>query len=91
MLEDFKHAGSRWSPTRRSPVDQNDGTAQALPQGTPAPDAIMLLGYPKAAAVPDPRLNQDWLQAAVGRSDCNPGPAGIANLIGIGGALSDFR
>ena len=80
MLEDFKQRGVKVVADEEVTVDQNDGTAQALRLKAAGADAVMLLGYPKAAAVLIRDFNQDWLQAVVGRSDCNPGPAGIAKL-----------
>ena len=80
MLEDFKQRGVKVVADEEVTVDQNDGTAQALRLKAAGADAVMLLGYPKAAAVLIRDFNQDWLQAVLGRSDCNPGPAGIARL-----------
>jgi branched-chain amino acid transport system substrate-binding protein len=90
MLEDFKQRGVKVVADEEVTVDQNDGTAQALRLKAAGADAIMLLGYPKAAAV----LIRDSIKIGykplwVGQTAIQDLPA-LQNLIGIGGALSDF-
>jgi branched-chain amino acid transport system substrate-binding protein len=90
MLEDFKRRGVKVVADEEVTVDQNDGTAQALRLKAAGADAVMLLGYPKAAAV----LIRDSIKIGykplwVGQTAIQDLPA-LQNLIGIGGALSDF-
>ncbi len=90
MLEDFKRRGVKVLADEEITVDQNDGTAQALRLKSAGADAVMLLGYPKAAAV----LIRDSIKIGykplwVGQTAIQDLPA-LQNLIGIGGALSDF-
>jgi branched-chain amino acid transport system substrate-binding protein len=90
MLEDFKQRGVKVVADEEVTVDQNDGTAQALRLKAAGADAIMLLGYPKAAAV----LIRDSIKIGykplwVGQTAIQDLPA-LQTLIGIGGALSDF-
>jgi branched-chain amino acid transport system substrate-binding protein len=90
MLEDFKQRGVKVVADEEVTVDQNDGTAQALRLKAAGADAVMLLGYPKAAAV----LIRDSIKIGykplwVGQTAIQDLPA-LQNLIGIGGALSDF-
>jgi len=90
MLEDFKQRGIKVVADEEVTVDQNDGTAQALRLKAAGADAVMLLGYPKAAAV----LIRDSIKIGykplwVGQTAIQDLPA-LQNLIGIGGALSDF-
>ena len=51
MLLDLKQRGLQAVADEEVTVDQNDGTAQALRLKSSGADAVMLLGYPKAAAV----------------------------------------
>ena len=51
MLQDFKRRGLQVIADEEVTVDQNDGTAQALRLKSSGADAVMLVGYPKAAAV----------------------------------------
>jgi branched-chain amino acid transport system substrate-binding protein len=90
MLQDFKRRGLQVVANEEVTVDQNDGTAQALRLKAAGADAIMLLGYPKAAAV----LIRDSIKIGykpmwVGQTAIQDLVA-LQNLIGIGGALSDF-
>jgi branched-chain amino acid transport system substrate-binding protein len=90
MLQDFKRRGLQVVANEEVTVDQNDGTAQALRLKASGADAIMLLGYPKAAAV----VIRDSIKIGykplwVGQTAIQDLPA-FQGLIGIGGALSDF-
>jgi branched-chain amino acid transport system substrate-binding protein len=90
MVADFKQRGVKVVADEEITVDQNDGTAQALRLKAAGADAVMLLGYPKAAAV----LIRDSIKIGykplwVGQTAIQDLPA-LQNLIGIGGALSDF-
>ena len=51
LMEAFKKKGSRPSPTRRSSPDANDATPQVLRLRQARPDAVIMLLYPKPAAV----------------------------------------
>src|SRR5262249_56061715 len=51
MLQDLKRRGLQVVADEEVTVDQNDGTAQALRLKSAGADAVLLLGYPKAAAV----------------------------------------
>ncbi len=90
MVEDFKRRGIKVVADEEVTVDQNDGTAQALRLKASGADAIMLLGYPKPAAV----LIRDSIKIGykplwVGQTAIQDLPA-LQNLIGIEGSLSDF-
>ncbi len=90
MLKDFKARGLQVVADEEVTVDQNDGTAQALRLKAAGADAIMLLGYPKAAAV----LIRDSIKIGykplwVGQTAIQDLPA-LQGLIGINGALGDF-
>ena len=83
-------AGSRWSPMRRSPSIRTTAPHRHCASRAAGADAVMLLGYPKAAAV----LIRDSIKIGykplwVGQTAIQDLPA-LQNLIGIGGALSDF-
>ena len=78
MLRDFKRRGIQVVADEEVTVDQNDGTAQALRLKNSGADAVMLVGYPKAAAVVIRELDQDRLQADLDRADRDPGSACIA-------------
>jgi branched-chain amino acid transport system substrate-binding protein len=90
MLEDFKRRGLQVVADEEVTVDQNDGTAQALRLKSSGADAVMLLGYPKAAAV----VIRDSIKIAykpiwVGQTAIQDLPA-LQGLIGIDGALTNF-
>ena len=90
MLEFLKRRGLQAVGDEEVTVDQNDGTAQALRLKNSGADAIMLLGYPKAAAV----VIRDSIKIGykplwIGQTAIQDLPA-LQNLIGINGALSDF-
>jgi len=90
MLEDFKRRGLAAVADEEVTVDQNDGTAQALRLKSSGADAVMLVGYPKAAAV----MIRDSIKIGykplwIGQTAIQDLPA-LQNMIGIGGALSDF-
>src|SRR5262249_29218908 len=51
MIQDFKRRGVEAVADEEVTVDQNDGTAQALKLKSSGADAVMLVAYPKAAAV----------------------------------------
>jgi branched-chain amino acid transport system substrate-binding protein len=90
MLQDFKRRGLQVAADEEVTVDQNDGTAQALRLKASGADAVMLVGYPKAAAV----VIRDSIKIGykplwIGQTAIQDLPA-LQNLIGIGGALSDF-
>jgi branched-chain amino acid transport system substrate-binding protein len=90
MLKDFKRRGLQVVSDEEITVDQNDGTAQALRLKSSGADAVMLVGYPKAAAV----LIRDSIKIGykplwIGQTAIQDLPA-LQGLIGISGALSDF-
>jgi branched-chain amino acid transport system substrate-binding protein len=90
MIQDFKRRGLQVVADEEVTVDQNDGTAQALRLKASGADAIMLLGYPKAAAV----VIRDSIKIGykplwVGQTAIQDLPA-LQGLIGINGALADF-
>src|SRR5215470_15632848 len=90
MLQDFKRRGLQVVANEEVTVDQNDGTAQALRLKSSGADAVMLLGYPKAAAV----LIRDSIKIGykpmwIGQTAIQDLPA-LQGLIGINGALADF-
>ena len=90
MIADFKRRGLQVVADEEVTVDQNDGTAQALKLKASGADAVMLLGYPKAAAV----VIRDSIKIGykplwVGQTAIQDLPA-LQGLIGINGALSDF-
>ena len=90
MMQDFKRRGLQVVADEEVTVDQNDGTAQALRLKASGADAIMLLGYPKAAAV----MIRDSIKIGykplwVGQTAIQDLPA-LQGLIGINGALADF-
>lgn len=90
MLQDFKRRGIQVVANEEVTVDQADGTAQALRLKAAGADAVMLLGYPKAAAV----MIRDSIKIGyrplwVGQTAIQDLPA-LQELIGIGGALSNF-
>jgi branched-chain amino acid transport system substrate-binding protein len=90
MLQDFKRRGLQVIADEEVTVDQNDGTAQALRLKSSGADAVMLVGYPKAAAV----VIRDSIKIGykplwIGQTAIQDLPA-LQNMIGIGGALSDF-
>jgi branched-chain amino acid transport system substrate-binding protein len=90
MLEDFKRRGLQAVADEEVTVDQNDGTAQALRLKSSGADAVMLVTYPKAAAV----MIRDSVKIGykplwIGQTAIQDLPA-LQNLIGIKGALSDF-
>jgi branched-chain amino acid transport system substrate-binding protein len=90
MLQDFKRRGLQVAADEEVTVDQNDGTAQALRLKASGADAVMLVGYPKPAAV----LIRDSIKIGykplwIGQTAIQDLPA-LQNLIGIGGALADF-
>jgi branched-chain amino acid transport system substrate-binding protein len=90
MIEDFKRRGIQAAADEEVTVDQNDGTAQALRLKSSGADAVMLVGYPKPAAV----LIRDSIKIGykplwVGQTAIQDLPA-LQNLIGINGALADF-
>jgi branched-chain amino acid transport system substrate-binding protein len=90
MLQDFKRRGLQVVANEEVTVDQNDGTAQALRLKSSGADAVMLVGYPKAAAV----VIRDSIKIGykplwVGQTAIQDLPA-LQGLIGISGALVDF-
>jgi branched-chain amino acid transport system substrate-binding protein len=90
MVEDFKRRGLQIVANEEVTVDQNDGTAQALRLKASGADAVMLVAYPKAAAV----MIRDSIKIGykplwVGQTAIQDLPA-FQGLIGISGALSDF-
>ncbi len=90
MLEDFKRCGLHVAADEEVTVDQNDGTAQALRLKSSGADAVLLLGYPKAAAV----VMRDSIKIGykpiwVGQTAIQDLPA-LQGLIGIDGAMSSF-
>lgn len=90
MLADFKRRGIKVVADEEVTVDLNDGTAQALRLKAAGADAIMLLGYPKAAAV----MIRDSIKIGykplwVGQTAIQDLVA-LEGLIGIKGSLSDF-
>jgi branched-chain amino acid transport system substrate-binding protein len=90
MLADFKQRGIEVVANEEVTVDLNDGTAQALRLKNAGADAIMLLGYPKAAAV----MIRDSIKIGykplwVGQTAIQDLPA-FEGLVGIKGSLSDF-
>ena len=90
MLDDFKHRNLRVAADEEVTVDQNDGTAQALRLKSSGADAVMLVGYPKPAAV----LIRDSIKIGykpmwIGQTAIQDLPA-LQGLIGINGALADF-
>ena len=90
MLADFKRRGIQVVADEEVTVDLNDGTAQALRLKAAGADAIMLLGYPKAAAV----MIRDSIKIGykplwVGQTAIQDLPA-LEGLIGIKGSLADF-
>lgn len=90
MIQDFKRRGVQVVADEEVTVDQNDGTAQALRLKGSGADAVMLVGYPKAAAV----LIRDSIKIGykplwVGQTAIQDLPA-LQGLIGINGALADF-
>jgi branched-chain amino acid transport system substrate-binding protein len=90
MLQDFKRRGLQVVADEEVSVDQNDGTAQALRLKSSGADAVMLVGYPKAAAV----VIRDSIKIGykplwIGQTAIQDLPA-LQSLIGISGALSDF-
>jgi branched-chain amino acid transport system substrate-binding protein len=90
MLDDFKQRGLTVAADEEVTVDQNDGTAQALRLKGSGADAVMLVGYPKAAAV----MIRDSLKIGykplwIGQTAIQDLPA-LQGLIGIDGALGDF-
>jgi branched-chain amino acid transport system substrate-binding protein len=90
MLEDLKRRGLSVVADEEVTVDQNDGTAQALRLKSSNADAVMLLGYPKAAAV----MIRDSIKIGykpiwIGQTAIQDLPA-LQGLIGIDGALSNF-
>lgn len=90
MIADFKRRGIQVVADEEVTVDINDGTAQALRLKSAGADAIMLLGYPKAAAV----MMRDSIKIGykplwVGQTAIQDLIA-LENLIGIKGSLSDF-
>jgi len=90
MLQDFKRRGLPVVADEEVTVDQNDGTAQALRLKNSGADAVMLLGYPKAAAV----VIRDSIKIGykpmwVGQTAIQDLVA-LQGLIGINGALADF-
>src|SRR6516164_9189155 len=90
MLEDFKRRGLAAVADEEVTVDQNDGTAQALRLKSAGADAVMLVGYPKAAAV----LIRDSIKIGykplwIGQTAIQDLPA-LQELIDINGALGDF-
>jgi branched-chain amino acid transport system substrate-binding protein len=90
MLADFKRRGLQAIADEEVTVDQNDGTAQALRLKSSGADAVMLVTYPKAAAV----MIRDSIKIGykplwIGQTAIQDLPA-LQNLIGIKGALDDF-
>jgi branched-chain amino acid transport system substrate-binding protein len=90
MLRDFKRRGLQVVADEEVTVDQNDGTAQALRLKNSGADAVMLVGYPKAAAV----MIRDSIKIGykpvwIGQTAIQDLPA-LQGLIGITGALADF-
>ena len=91
MIQDFKRRGLQVVADEEVTVDQNDGTAQALKLKASGADAVMLLGYPKAAAV----VIRDSIKIGykplwVGQTAIQDLPA-LQGLIGINGALVRLR
>jgi branched-chain amino acid transport system substrate-binding protein len=90
MLADLKRRGLQILADEEVTVDQNDGTAQALRLKSSGADAVMLLGYPKAAAV----MIRDSIKIGykplwIGQTAIQDLPA-LQGLIGIDGALANF-
>src|SRR6516165_12492054 len=90
MLEDFKRRGLQVIADEEVTVDQNDGTAQALRLKSSGADAVLLLGYPKAAAV----MIRDSIKIGykpiwIGQTAIQDLPA-LQSLIGIDGSLANF-
>ena len=90
MLQDLKRRGLQVVADEEVTVDQNDGTAQALRLKSSGADAVMLLGYPKAAAV----LIRDSIKIGykpiwIGQTAIQDLPA-LQGLIGIDGSLANF-
>ena len=90
MLRDFKRRGLQVVADEEVTVDQNDGTVQALRLKNSGADAVMLVGYPKAAAV----VIRDSIKIGykpiwIGQTAIQDLPA-LQGLIGITGALADF-
>jgi branched-chain amino acid transport system substrate-binding protein len=90
MIQDFKRRGIEAVADEEVTVDQNDGTAQALKLKSSGADAVMVVAYPKAAAV----LMRDSIKIGyqslwVGQTAIQDLPA-LQGLIGINGALADF-
>jgi len=90
MMQDFKRRGIEAVADEEVTVDQNDGTAQALKLKSSGADAVMVVAYPKAAAV----LIRDSIKIGykslwIGQTAIQDLPA-LQGLIGINGALADF-
>jgi branched-chain amino acid transport system substrate-binding protein len=90
MVQDLKRRGLQTVADEEVTVDQNDGTAQALHLKSSDADAVMLLGYPKAAAV----MIRDSIKIGykplwIGQTAIQDLPA-LQGLIGIDGALANF-
>src|SRR6478672_7793105 len=90
MLQDFKRRGLQVIADEEVTVDQNDGTAQALRLKSSGADAVMLVGYPKAAAV----VMRDSVKIGykpiwIGQTAIQDLPA-LQSLIGIDGVMGSF-
>lgn len=90
MIKAFEDQGIEIVADEEMTVDQNDGTAQALRLQGSGADAVMLVVYPKPAAV----LIRDSIKigyqpAWVGQTAIQDLPA-LQEQIGIDGALGDF-
>ena len=90
MLRDFKRRGLQVVADEEVTVDQNDGTVQALRLKNSGADAVMLVGYPKAAAVVIRNsIKIGYKPIWIGQTAIQDLPA-LQGLIGITGALADF-
>ena len=90
MVADLKRRGIEVVADEEMTVDQNDGTAQALRLKSSGADAILLVVYPKPAAV----LLRDSIKIGfkplwIGQTAIQDLPA-LEKQIGINGALNDF-